>query len=88
MQIIRTLGQLGYAYGELVLHFIIGSVFQIELAGAEQVRHQAIILLRFQYRFQIEGVLTIGFSSVDISGIVSILLLDTVLLIGVMSTEF
>ena len=79
MQIIRTLGQLGYIYGELVLNFIVGSVFQIEFAGAEQVSHQAVILQRFDYRFQIEGVFTISFSSMDVSGIVSVLLLQAVL---------
>lgn len=82
MQIIRTLGQLGYGNGELAFHFIIGSVFQIELAGANQVSHQAVILLRFKDSFQIEGVLTIGFSSMDVSGIVSIFFFRCVPLTG------
>ena len=82
MQIVRTLGQLGDGDRELAVDAVVGSVFQIEPTGTEEEAHQAIILAWFEYRFQIEGVFPVGFSSMDDGEIVSVLLLDAILLRG------
>ena len=79
MQIIRTLGQLGDGDRELAVDAVVGSVFQIEPSGTEEEAHQAIILARFEYCFQIEGVLPVGFPSMYNGGIVGVLLLDAIL---------
>ena len=74
VQIIRTLGQLGDGDRELAVDAVVGSVFQKEPAGTQEKAHQAIVFGWFEYRFQIEGVLPVGFPSMDNGGVVSVLL--------------
>ena len=82
MQIIRTLGELGYSDRELASHFIISSVFQVEpTRGGDEV-HQSIILIRIEACLQIERVLSVFVSQVQDSGIKGILLLDAILTPG------
>ena len=80
VQIIRTFWQLSYCDRELAFDAVVGSVFQIELTGTEEEVHQTVVFAWFEYRFQIERVLPIGLPSMNDSGIIGVLLLDTVLL--------
>ncbi len=76
VQVIRTLGQLGDGDWELAVDAVVSSVLRIEPAGTEEEAHQAVVFIRFEDRFQIKGGLPIGFSAVEDSGIVSVLLLS------------
>lgn len=76
VQVIRTLGQLGDGDRKLAVDAVVSSVLQIEPAGSEEEAHQAVVFIRFEYRFQIKGVLPVGFPSMYDGGIVSVLLLD------------
>ena len=80
VQIVRTLGQLIYCDRELAVDAVVGSVFQIELTGTEEEVHQTVVFAWFEYCFQVERVLPIGLPSMNDSGIIGVLLLDTVLL--------
>ena len=80
VQIIRTFWQLSYCDRELAFDAVVGSVFQIELTGTEEEVHQTVVFAWFEYRFQIERVLPIGLPSMNDSGIIGVLLLDTALL--------
>lgn len=82
MQIVRTLGELGYCDRELAPHFIVGGVFQIKIACCGYETHQSIILIRIEACLQIERVLSVFVSQVQDSGIKGILLLDAILTPG------
>ena len=56
MQIVRTLGKLGYCDRELASDLIIGIVFQIEIACCGYEAHQSIILIRIESCLNIEAV--------------------------------
>lgn len=56
MQIVRTLGELGYGDRELALDFIIGIVLQIKVPSCGYEAHQSVILIRIESCLKIEAV--------------------------------
>lgn len=76
MQIVRTLGELRYGDRELALHFIVGSVLQIEPTRGSDEAHQDIILIWIESCLQIERVLSVFISLMKDGRIKGILLLE------------
>ena len=74
MQIVRTLGELGYCDRELALDFIVGGVFQIEPTRGSYEAHHDIILIRIEGCLQIETILSVFISLMQDGRIKGILL--------------
>lgn len=76
MQIIRTLGKLGYCDRELASDLIIGIVFQIEVARCGYEAHETVILIRIEHCLQVEAIFPVFVSLVEFGRVKGIPLID------------
>ena len=76
MQIIRTLGELGYCDRELASYLIVSIIFQIQVACCGYEAHESVVLIRIEHCLQVEAIFPVFVSLVEFGRVKGIPLID------------
>jgi len=76
VQIVRTLGELGYCDRELASYLIIGIILQIKVTCCGQEAHQSVVLIRIEHCLQVEAIFPVFVSLVEFGRVKGIPLID------------